>query len=443
MPAQTHFGCRVIKQDARLTRENYAQINMVTRRKSFLTNTPQKILQKYDIYIDIKSNNDIEKAIALYTQSIYYQVEYTLCVEKVKKYIAAVDCLKNAPDSEQAQELIHKFVLARKSAAVRYDSQQWDELINKYKLQAYNETFQQAAQSQSSKALKVLIWTAEYDFKLSGGPSISPEVLEQAKMFYHEWNTYLKKYDNCAAEEVLKIYLQKEYHSFSDEPSFEDEYNRKVGMPFLLRLWQAENNIESYVVPPDDYIQEHILEQVFPYLTDKQAKKRQERALQNFDINMEFYKSLSREKFNHEIESFLLAHPKFKNVTNLNDYKGVTGIYIMILDEYKRLYVGIARDIKQRIFQHWGNVMPLDRLIFGGVEKSILSIDSFMRFDTTRILVYPKSGSNEELGELEYQLIRCFSPEFLQNRTDGGGESLLQAICERKTLPLAYSDDKE
>ena len=68
---------------------------------------------------------------------------------------------------------------------------------------------------------------------------------------------------------------------------------------------------------------------------------------------------------------------KIKEVKNLNDYSGVAGVYILVLDKYKQVYIGQTNTcIKTRIMSHWRKVKEFDRLLFGPVESSILSIDS-------------------------------------------------------------------
>ena len=235
-------------------------------------------------------------------------------------------------------------------------------------------------------------------------------------------------------------FVDSEQKAEFDALTVEDMMQAKFRMPLFIRSWQCMNNTNSINIPNDDIVDD-ILNSVYsPYHTMKWCLKQQELALRNFDLNMAFYESLDGEKFNREIDTFQKEHFEFRKVTDLNEYKGVSGIYIMVLDEYKQIYIGITKSkqgIKGRIGQHWSKVKPLDRLIFGGVERSILSIDSFRQFDTTRIFAFPSDLPFEELKDLEHELVEhSFSSEFLCNRTKGGGESLEQAIIERKDRTL-------
>ena len=81
------------------------------------------------------------------------------------------------------------------------------------------------------------------------------------------------------------------------------------------------------------------------------------------------------------------SNKKVRQIFDLNDCKEMCGIYVLVLDEYKQVYIGQAKDIKKRVMQHWSKQKPFDRLIFGGVNNSVLSIDCFGALDTTRIFV--------------------------------------------------------
>ncbi|MCA1066182.1 GIY-YIG nuclease family protein (plasmid) [Rossellomorea sp. AcN35-11] len=152
--------------------------------------------------------------------------------------------------------------------------------------------------------------------------------------------------------------------------------------------------------------------------SDDWCSQHLKQCLENYDLNMEFFSSLSPESFNQEIDSFLSENTEFNEVDDLNRYDGKPGYYIMALDEYCQLYVGTTKDIKKRIRQHWSNSKPFDRLLFpqGNVEGSMLSIDSFRAMDTTRIFAY----ETEETYNEEDDYINQFSPEYVSNRLGGG-----------------------
>jgi hypothetical protein len=168
--------------------------------------------------------------------------------------------------------------------------------------------------------------------------------------------------------------------------------------------------------------------------SDEWCKNHYERCMKNFDLNMEFFSTLKKDEFEDTLSKFLKKNKKFISVADLNTYSNKPGYYLMVLDEYKQLYLGSTDNIKRRVMQHWSNTKSFDRLIFGEVENSILSIDSFRAFDTTRLYVYPTSKTflNED------KLIQQIPPKFLSNRTAGGlmDLGLHDACANRKTRDL-------
>ncbi len=156
--------------------------------------------------------------------------------------------------------------------------------------------------------------------------------------------------------------------------------------------------------------------------------------LKNFDLNIEFFSLLNHSEFCIEIENSVKQNSEFIEVNDLDLYDEKEGYYLMVLDEYCQVYIGTTENIKKRIRQHWTKSKTFDRLIFGGVDSSKLSIDSFRALDTTRIYVYEtnKTFINED------NFINQFSPEFICNRTTGGKfpDGLTQAIKMRKKRNL-------
>lgn len=61
---------------------------------------------------------------------------------------------------------------------------------------------------------------------------------------------------------------------------------------------------------------------------------------------MNFFNHLDYSEFNNAITSFLKKHKKFQQVENLKAYDGISGYYMMILDEYKLVYIGKSDNIK-------------------------------------------------------------------------------------------------
>lgn len=104
------------------------------------------------------------------------------------------------------------------------------------------------------------------------------------------------------------------------------------------------------------------------------------------------------------------------------------GVYVLILDEYKQVYIGQSTNIKKRILNHWSNNKEFDKLIFGRVDTSVLSIDSFGFLDTTRIFVIPVNDYYK-LDLIEHKLIKQIDGKYLLNRTAGGIKGLESNIA--------------
>lgn len=121
----------------------------------------------------------------------------------------------------------------------------------------------------------------------------------------------------------------------------------------------------------------------------------------NFDLNMKFFSSLNHDDFNKYLLSFVKKN-RFKEIDDLKTVLDIEGVYILVLDEYKQVYIGVSSNIKRRILQHWSGKKEFDRLIYGGKDKSILSIDSFGALDTTRIFYKPCGWYEKDKAEEKY-----------------------------------------
>ena len=142
----------------------------------------------------------------------------------------------------------------------------------------------------------------------------------------------------------------------------------------------------------------------------------QEKCLINYDKNMVFYSQLSKSEFEEMVKKEIESFPNVRKVLDVNNYSGVQGVYLLLLDEYKQVYVGQSKDIKKRILAHWSKRKEFDRLIFGSVNNSSLSIDSFGALDTTRIYAI----ETDLLDNTETAIISKIPLYFRLNRIGGG-----------------------
>lgn len=160
------------------------------------------------------------------------------------------------------------------------------------------------------------------------------------------------------------------------------------------------------------------------------CQKYRELCLKNYDLNMEYYSMLDKTEFDKSLESFFQENKGFKEVINLTDYSGIEGYYLMVLDEYKQVYIGKTYDIKRRIMTHWSRTKPFDRTLFPmyAWDTSCFSIDFFRALDTTRIFVWKRRVSEG----IEAKLIRTFPSKFSTNRIGGDITNAIEAIATMK-----------
>lgn len=168
--------------------------------------------------------------------------------------------------------------------------------------------------------------------------------------------------------------------------------------------------------------------------TDDWCREHLDNCMKNYDLNSEYFSLLNKAEFRAEIDEFIQNNKCFTEIFDLNLCAGKPGYYIMVLDEYCQLYIGTSKNIKTRIMSHWSKTMYFDRLIYGTVDSSILSIDSFRALDTTRIF----ANLTEETFNLEDRFINQLSHKYVCNRTAGGELTggLKEANLMRKTRKL-------
>ena len=143
--------------------------------------------------------------------------------------------------------------------------------------------------------------------------------------------------------------------------------------------------------------------------------------MDNYKLNMEFYNRLDKNDFNNRINTILKMkeNKKIKEVSDLKDFLGIKGIYIMVLDKYKQVYIGQSkRDVVARIIQHWSKKVEFENLLIGETDDSKLRIDSFGILDTTRIFI--EEDNELDLDSREEKLVDLIPEEYLMNIVGGG-----------------------
>lgn len=170
-------------------------------------------------------------------------------------------------------------------------------------------------------------------------------------------------------------------------------------------------DFHDYKVPNEYYIDENTY-------SDKFVREHYNKCIYNYDLNMKYFSSLVHSEFDKYLNSFVLKN-RFEEIYDLKDVDKKRGIYILVLDEYNQVYIGMSEDVKKRIIAHWHTKKDFDRLIFGMENTSILSIESFGALDTTRIF-FKEIKSFFDINTQEYKAISKFKSIYKLNRIDGG-----------------------
>ncbi len=173
--------------------------------------------------------------------------------------------------------------------------------------------------------------------------------------------------------------------------------------------------------------------------SDLWCNKHKSDCLVNFDYNMNYFSNLDWKKFDKKLNKLIKSSKKISETNNLKAYLNVSGVYILVLDKYKQIYIGLSGNIAKRIQSHWSAKKEFDRLIFGEVENSILSIDSFGALDTTRIFVYP----THNCYKVEEKLVSLMDPMYLLNRTAGGIGSVETYTDDKTSVLLAVVTNRK
>jgi hypothetical protein len=176
------------------------------------------------------------------------------------------------------------------------------------------------------------------------------------------------------------------------------------------RLWEAEAPVYEDT--------EHRI------YTDEAVAQYRADALENFDWNMAFFASLEQTPFDNAIADMLTKSKRLREVTRLSDWDRQEGVYVMVLDNYRQVYVGESVNIGRRIRQHCSGMKAFDRLLWGHKHESVLSIDAFRPLDTTRIFALRSTAADS----IETRILNRFPRENVLNRIGGGDVSGFRAL---------------
>lgn len=220
-----------------------------------------------------------------------------------------------------------------------------------------------------------------------------------------------KKYLKINREEYAKIDKKNHFLSKSKKQHEKMKWYANSDKPYLVKY--SKSYFDNYLNVFED--------ETLKTYTDKYCIEHQKNCLINYDLNMNFFNKIKYSDFEKIISKIRKRFKKLEEIEDLKNYEKKGGIYILILDEYRQIYVGQSNNIKKRILQHWTKRKEFDKLIYGKKETSVLSIDSFGALDTTRIFVI--DNLNEQMY-LEEKIVDYIPQKYLLNRTKGGDRGL-------------------
>lgn len=139
-------------------------------------------------------------------------------------------------------------------------------------------------------------------------------------------------------------------------------------------------------------------------------------ALRNYDLSLAYFDTLDAAEFETALTAVLSEGRSLRLVGDLTQWEGAEGVYVMVFDGFKQLYVGQSGNVRKRVRQHWSGRKSFDRLVYGTPYDSILPVDELRALDTTRLY----AARSLHPDPLEERLERAADPRFTLNRMAGG-----------------------
>jgi hypothetical protein len=131
-----------------------------------------------------------------------------------------------------------------------------------------------------------------------------------------------------------------------------------------------------------------------------------------YDLSISNFNIRASEDFKNEVIHFTSSH-HFSEIKDLSLTTGEqSGLYLMVLDNYKSMYLGATTDsFKHQICEHWRKQESVTSLTAG----TVLPINAFSTLDTTRLYAC-KINSKKELVQKEHLLMSQIPLKYSLNR---------------------------
>ena len=212
-----------------------------------------------------------------------------------------------------------------------------------------------------------------------------------------------------------------------------DEYEKKLMkadmllnkpkiIHFGMKLKYTDEN--HYKMSKENYVDSSRKSSFHKYeiYTEEKYNEYYKDALLNYDINMRKFCKITQEEFQNYLSNYITTlQQKGIEVNKIYELKDITcsGVYLMILGKYKQIYIGASKNMAERIKQHWVRKKPIDRLVFGSIEHSKISIECYKALDTTEIYAV-KTKNDTEAFKIEHTIIELADEKYVMNRIEGG-----------------------
>ena len=240
---------------------------------------------------------------------------------------------------------------------------------------------------------------------------------------YNNDINYIEHFKMIFEKEKVKLYLKEEDYISKNKVQNKDNTRRikkqQKSQPDIYADWKKFDENKALVDMADNcncypaWVKYDWKNNSLVY-NEEFIKRNKEAILKNLNLNLKFYTELDSEEFNKNLDKVLKLKKNngLKKVTDLKEYIGKKGIYIMVLDKYKQIYIGQSkRDV-------------VERIINGKVNESKLSIDTFGMLDTTRIYIEDIDplyyNNSEKIDKREEYLINSIPEQYLINKVGGG-----------------------
>ncbi|MBO5349046.1 MAG: hypothetical protein J6A89_04430 [Clostridia bacterium] len=259
---------------------------------------------------------------------------------------------------------------------------------------------------------------------------------ETKKLIDYKNNTnYIEHFKMMFKKETIKMCLTKENYIQNYKVPINEvtkriisEWDNNTNINENWKRFDKEKRLTDFAIRRNCYpswVKYDYIDNCLIY-NQEYIKRMTLQIMENFKLNMEYFEKLDEEDFNVRLDKILKLKKNsgLKEVKDLKEFMGTKGIYMLVLDKYKQIYVGQSkRDVVERILRHWKRKIEFEDLLIGKTNETKISIDSFGLLDTTRIFIEdinPSYYNNSiKIDKREEYLVEAIPEKYLINKIGG------------------------